>query len=225
MARKISLPTMQEIEALSDSGDIAKLREINERLAKTANQRMKQLRQSGYGTTAALKRAEDYVWQEADFTTGGVFSRSKKLTEEQLTEQIEHELIFLRSKTSTVRGEKARREKIFASLTEERSTLNEYGEVVKIGPVIDLSKLDVDLPSEYKDDYSYFKDKFLEFLDDDVWKDVKKYLYAGNTDILQEAGEAMARGADINDLTNMYKNFLRGEVSMYEIWDQWTSVK
>ena len=213
MARKISLPTLQQIEALADSGDIEQLRSINERLAKTANQRLRQLEKSGFEGTAAYKIAKDYLWQESDFTSGGVFSRSKKLSEEQLKEQIEHELTFLRSKTSTVSGERARRDKIFESLTKGDN------------PVIDISKIEIDIPSQYQDDsFQYFKDKFLEFLDEDVWKDVKKYLYAGNNDLLQEAGEAMARGADINDLTNMYKDFLKGETSIYEVWEKWTTV-
>ena len=213
MARKISLPTLQQIEALADSGDIEQLRSINERLAKTANQRLRQLEKSGFEGTAAYKIAKDYLWQESDFTSGGVFSRSKKLSEEQLTEQIEHELMFLRSKTSTVSGERARRDKIFESLTKGDN------------PVIDISKIEIDIPSQYQDDsFQYFKDKFLEFLDEDVWKDVKKYLYAGNNDLLQEAGEAMARGADINDLTKMYKDFLQGETSIYEVWEKWTTV-
>lgn len=213
MARKISLPTLQQIEALADSGDIEQLRSINERLAKTANQRLRQLEKSGFEGTVAYKIAKDYLWQESDFACGGVFSRSKKLTEEQLTEQIEHELIFLRSKTSTVSGERARRDKIFESLTKGDN------------PVIDISKIEIDIPSQYQDDsFQYFKDKFLEFLDEDVWKDVKKYLYAGNNDLLQEAGEAMARGADINDLVNMYKDFLQGETSIYEVWEKWTTV-
>lgn len=219
MAKKITLPTYQQIEAIANSGDIEQLRAINERLAKTANQRMRQLEKSGMVEdgegTAAYNRAKYFLWQEVDYTSGGVFSRSKNLTAEQLTEQIEKELTFLRSKTSTVSGEKRRREKVFKGFTEGKA------------PVIDLSQLAVDVPSEYQDNKNdYFKQKFLKFLDENIWKDVKKYLYTpGDTTLLQEAGESVARGADLQDLKNLYRSYLENEISIYEMWDKWTSVK
>ena len=235
MPRKISLPTMQQIEAIASSGDVEQLRTINERLAKTANQRMRQLEKTeGMEETAAYKNAKYYLWQESEFASGGVFSRSKKLTEDQLTEQIEKELIFLRSQTSTVSGERARRKQIYESLTEPRKQKDKDGNIIKdaegndleLPPVIDISGIDISIPSDYQgSEDEYFQDKFLQFLDEDVWKDVKKYLYAGNNDLLQEAGEAMARGADINDLTDMYKDFLQNEITIYDMWDKWTSVK
>lgn len=233
MSRKINLPTLQQIEALSDAGDIDQLRAINERLAKTANQRMRQLEKTeGFGETAAYKNAKYYLYQESDFASGGVFSRSKKLTSDQLTEQIEKELIFLRSQTSTVSGERERRQKIFDSLTSEhKKEIN--GKKVDVPPVIDLSELSINLPSDYKGNKNdYFRDKFFSLLDENVWKDVKKYLYtppkdyseSSGGDIFDQAVEAVARGADLSDLKELYKDYLNNEITIYDMWDKWTSV-
>ena len=119
--KTITLPTQQQIDKMFASGDIEGLRKLNERLAKTANQRMVQLYKSGY-ETEALKRAKYYTQQELSVSTGGVFSRSKKLDPETLKEQLKEELIFLRSPGSTVSGEKLRRaEKSFRTLTTTRT--------------------------------------------------------------------------------------------------------
>ena len=233
MARKISLPTMQQIEAIAASGDVEQLRAINERLAKTANQRMRQLEKSGYEGTAAYKIAKDFIWQEADYTHGGVFSRSKDLKEDQLVEQIEKEVTFLRSKTSTVSGEKARRQKIFESLTTEH-TIQQEGQSYTVPAVINLDELGIQVPSEYKGEKNdYFRDKFFDFLDENVWKDVKKFLYVApedytkstRTKLVDQASEAIARGADVNELKELYKQYLRNEISIFDVWDKWTSVK
>ena len=39
-----------------------------------------------------------------------------------------------------------------------------------------------------------------------------------------EAGEAIAAGASINDLTTEYKKFLRNEISVFTMWDRFTSI-
>lgn len=218
--RSIDLPSMQEIERLYDEGNIEKLREFNERLAKTANQRMAQLWKSGIKSSEALARAKYYIYQESEVQTGGVFSRSKKLRAEQLKEQIEEELIFLRSQSSTVGGEKRiRAEKSFETLVEGR---------MKDGVLIKLEiPENIKAPSDWTgSDMDYFKDRFFKFLEEDVWKDIRKYLYTDKSvDVLQEAGEAIARGASIQDLNKAYKAYLEGETDIYTMWDNWTSIK
>lgn len=222
MARKtINIPTTQELEKLYAKGDIAQLRAINERLAKTANQRMVQLYKSNM-ETESLRQARFYLDQVSEVATGGVFSRSKKLDAEDLIEQIKQEAIFLRSEGSTVSGIKeARRSKIFDTMTSEH--LNKEGELV--GPIIHIPK-DVTVPEYWKDrEHEYFKKKFLDFLATDAWKDVKKFLYAAeDTSLFKEAGEAIARGASLTDLNDMYTSYLRNEISIYDMWDSWTSV-
>ena len=215
--RTITLPTMQQIESLYNAGDIEELRKINERLAKVANQRMAQLYKSGIKQSAALERAKYYTQQVLDVPTGGVFSRSKKLDVETLKEQLQEELIFLRSRTSLVTGERQRRaEKAFRSLTEGKNGKGPYMEIPK----------DISVPEDYEGSSSdYFRDKFLSFLDQNAWKDIKKYLYTTDNNLLTEAGEAIARGARIEDLSNAYRGYLRGEMDIHTMWNTWKSVK
>lgn len=214
--KTISLPSMQQIEALYDAGDIAQLRALNERLAKVANQRMAQLYKSGITHSSALERAKYYTQQVLDIPTGGVFSRSKKIDIDTLKEQLQEELIFLRSRTSLVTGERQRRaEKAFKSLTEGKNGAPAYMELPK----------DIQVPADFVgSEKDYFRDKFLSFLDQDAWKDIKKYLYSADTNLLAEAGEAIARGASIKDLSAAYRDYLRGEVDIYTMWDTWVSI-
>lgn len=211
--KTIALPTQQQIDELVKRGDIEQLKAINERLAKTANQRMAQLYKSGVKHSSALERAKYYTEQVSEVQTGGVFSRSKKLSLDTYAEQISEELIFLRSQSSTVSGEKERRfEKSFETLT--------TGE----NPYLDLPD-DVDIPDDYQGTrQEYFKEKFEEFLKADVWKDVYKFIYTTENNVLQQAGEAIAKGANIQDLKDAYKQYLRNEIDIYSMWDNWVSV-
>ena len=219
--RSIDLPSYQEIERLYSEGNIDKLRDFNEKLAKTANQRMAQLWKSGIKSSEALARAKYYIYQESEVQTGGVFSRSKKLSAGQLVEQIKEELIFLRSESSTVSGEKRlRAEKSFETLTKGRTTPE--GKVIKL----DIPE-DIQVPESWKGSREdYFREKFFKFLEQDVWKDIKKFLYTSeDVSLLKEAGEAIARGASIKDLNAAYKSYLRNEIDVYTMWDNWTSIK
>ena len=224
MARRtIDLPTTQEIERLYKEGNIDKLRKINEKLAKTANQRMSQLYQSGIKSSAALDRARDYIFYESEIQTGGVFSRSRKIEASQLVDQIKEELIFLRSSSSTVSGEKEIRAlKSFKTLT-ERIRYDENGK--PIGPYLEIPK-DVTVPPEWEgNENEYFRTKFLKFLSQDAWKDIYKFLYTNkDNNLFKQAGEAIARGADIKELREAYKSYLRNEVSIFKMWENWTSV-
>lgn len=222
MARKtVRLPTTQEIDKYYQEGNIKELRAINEKLAKTANQRMAQLFKSGIKNSSALKRAQYYLYQESEVATGGVFSRSKKLDADQLLDQIQQEMIFLRSESSTVTGEKrVRALKSFKTMTSEKS--DEKGNV--IAPYLEIPD-DIKVPKSWKGSREdYFQEKFLDFLEQDAWKDIKKFLYADNSNILAEAGEAIARGASLKDLRDAYKQYLRGEIDVYSMWDEWTSI-
>ncbi len=225
MARRtISLPTTQEIESLYSEGNIDKLRQINERLAKVANQRMAQLFESGIKSSAALDRAQYYIYQELDINTGGVFSRSKKIEASKLVEQLKEELIFLRSSSSTVSGEKELRAlRSFQTLTEGKK--DDKGNFIS-APYLDIPS-DIQIPSSWDGSpQEYFRTMFLKFLSQDAWKDIKKYLYTNEDDtLLKEAGEAIARGAKISDLKKAYKDYLSKQVSVYEMWDTWKSVK
>jgi len=219
--RTIDLPTQQEIDRIVKRGDIEQLIKINERLAKTANQRMVQLVKSGIKHSTALERAKYYIEQVSEVQTGGVFSRSKKLSLETYAEQISEELTFLRSPSSTVSGEKEIRAlKSFQTLT--RGKIGEDGKREK--PYIEIPD-DIKVPEDWTGSREeYFQEKFISFLEQDAWKDIKKYLYTDNTNILAQAGEAIARGAKLEDLKEAYKDYLRRDVDIFTMWDDWVSV-
>lgn len=219
--KTIKLPTTQRIEKLYQQGKIDELRALNERLAKTANQRMVQLYKSNI-ETSALKEAKYYLEQVSEVASGGVFSRSKKIDAEDLVEQLKKELIFLRSEGSTVSATKEkRREKVFETLT-----LGKMGEDgTRETPILNIPK-DIQVPKRWQgQEQAYFKKKFLDFLATDAWKDVKKFLYvSGDTSLLQEAGEKISRGATLKDLKEAYTSYLKGEVTIHEMWDTWPSM-
>lgn len=214
--KTIDLPTQQEIDRIVKRGDIKELIKINERLAKTANQRMSQLIKSGIKHSTALERAKYYTEQVSEIQTGGVFSRSKKLSLETYAEQISEELTFLRSSTSTVSGEK----EIRALKSFQTLTMGKEGKK----PYLDIPS-DIEVPSSWEGTREeYFQDKFISFLEQDAWKDIKKFLYTDNTNILAQAGEAIARGAKLEDLKEAYKSYLRNEIDIFTMWDDWVSV-
>lgn len=211
--KKVSsdVPTIEEIQSLYKKGDIEELRALNERLAKRSNQRMTSLKKAGLDTTAAITRAQRDI--ENIGISSGRFSRSKKLSAEDLYDQVKSEANFLRWQTSTVSGELKRREKIWESLTTQRID-EETGDIKN--PAIDLSGVE---------DIDAFKKNFLKFLDDGAWEELKKHIYTKN--ILNEAGEAIAAGASVEELSEAMKNYVNGETEddLLTIWDNWTSVK
>ncbi len=202
---RLKIPTTQQIESLYESGNISALTEMNERLAKAANTRLGRLEKADLEGTAAYKRASYYLGEVSDFSQGNRFSRSKKMDIDSLYEQLKEESKFLRSQTSTVSGEKSRRDKIFDSLTQGR---NGKEPAVTIPEGVDLDE---------------FKQKFLDFLDDDYWKEIKKNIYTKN--ILNEAGEAIAAGASLDDLKSALDDYMNKDIGDIDsIWEDWISV-
>ena len=208
---KSDVPTIEEIQSIYKKGDIEQLRALNERLAKRSNQRMTSLKKAGLDTTAAMTRAQRDI--ENIGISSGRFSISKKMSAEDLYQQVKSEANFLRWQTSTVSGEIKRREKIWESLTTQRID-EETGDIKN--PAIDLSGVE---------DIDAFKKNFLKFLDDGAWEELKKHIYTKN--ILNEAGEAIAAGASVEELSKAMENYVNGntEDDLLTIWDNWTSVK
>ena len=155
--RLIDVPSTQQIEALYQAGDYEQLRAINERLAKVANQRMKQLEKSGISRTHALDRAQYYLSEVSEIAKGGKFSRSKKADIDEIVDQIQEMSIFLKDKTSTVSGEKERRsDKMFESLT---TGIQRADKIPKL-----LIPEDIEVPADWQGTRNeYFKEKFSEF--------------------------------------------------------------
>lgn len=204
------VPTTEQLRSLKEKGDIEALISLNEKLAKRANTRLRELEKRGFDSTQAYKRAIDFTSGEGD-TDSKRFSRSKKMDIDTLYDQLKMESNFLRWQTSTPAGELKRRERVWEGLTMQR--IDEEGNIVD--PVIDLSQVgDIDV----------FKKKFLEFLDEKAWDEIKKHIYSKN--ILNEAGEAISAGADITDLANAIRDYNNNETEddLLTIWDNWTSV-
>lgn len=204
MARA-KIPTVQEINNLYNSGDIEALRQINETLAKRANQRLSEMDKRGM-ETAAYTRAKGFIEEFKELGNGRNFSRRKTLDIDDLVMNIKEESNFLRSQTSTVSGEMKRREKIFNALTKKD----------KNGRSI--------IPMPEPEERDTYKKKFLEFLDSDVWSELKKSLYADTNLTMEEAGEAIKNGASVEDLEQAYTDYLEGEeTDIFTIWDEWKS--
>lgn len=204
MAR-VKIPTVQEINNLYNSGDVEALREINEKLAKRANQRLAEMDKRGM-ETAAYTRAKGFIEEFKELGNGRNFSRRKTLDIDDLVQNIKEESNFLRSQTSTVSGEMKRREKIFNALTKK----DRNGKSI--------------IPQAEPEERDTYKKKFLEFLDSDVWSELKKSLYADTNITMEEAGEAIKNGASVEDLEAAYTDYLEGEeTDIFTIWDEWKS--
>ena len=206
MARaNTKIPTVQEIDNLYKSGDIEALRAINETLAKRANQRLAEFDKRDM-ETAAVTRAKGFIQEYKELGNGKNFSRRKSMDIDDLVLNIKEESKFLRSQTSTVSGEMKRREKIFNTLTKKD----------KNGKSI--------IPTVSKEETDSYKKKFLDFLDSDVWSEIKKTLYSDTNITMDEAGEAIASGASVEDLEAAFSDYLEGEeTDLFEIWDNWRS--
>lgn len=207
MARKGTLPTAQELETLynrANSGDdsaLAQLGELNNKIAKRANERMRDIERRGLEGTAAYNRAKYYI-DDSDFNKGEYFSQSKRLDVDDLVSNIENASVYLRSQTSTAAGEMKRRSDIL-------DTLADRGHI--------------ELPDDPAD-LASFRSKFLEFLDSNAWDDIKKHLYATGSGMVGEAAEAIKNGANVNDLLRAFKDYEKGaDTDLFEVWDNWQS--
>lgn len=205
MAKVGNIPTTQYIKSLAEkaaAGDpsaISELGDLNNRIAKRANRRMRDIEAKGLEGTAAYNRAKYFV-QNQDFGTGVYFSQSRKLDADDAALNLINATQYLRSQTSTAAGEMRRRADIVDRLEEGGW---------------------IEIPEE---DPTTFKRKFLDFLDSNAWDDIKKHMYATNSGLLQDAGEAIQNGAKLGDLMRAFKDYQKGaDTDLFEIWDNWTS--
>lgn len=205
MAKVGNIPTTQYINSLAEkaaAGDpvaLSELGDLNNRIAKRANERMRNIERKGLGGTAAYNRAKYFV-QNQDFGTGQYFSQSRKLDADDAALNLINATQYLRSQTSTAVGEMRRRAAIVDRLEEGGW---------------------IEVPDE---DPAMFKRKFLDFLDSNAWDDIKKHMYATNSGLLQDAGEAIQNGAKLGDLMRAFKDYQKGaDTDLFEIWDNWTS--
>jgi len=204
--KKGYIPTSQEVDRLyqrATSGDAAALQELgelNNKLAKRANERMRDIEKQGLEGTAAYNRAKYYI-QDQDFGKGEYFSQSRKLDPDDLLMNIDNVSEYLRAETSTSAGERRRRQNISDSLENK-------GFFDDVAP----------------EDVNDTKKQLLDFFDTDAWEDIRKHNKGGTNEMVAEAVEAIENGALLGDLKRAFKDFQRGADTDYiEIWENWTS--
>lgn len=204
--KKGYIPTSQEVDRLyqrATSGDAAALQELgdlNNKLAKRANERMRDIERQGLEGTAAYNRAKYYI-QDQDFGKGKYFSQSRKLDPDDLLMNIDNVSEYLRAETSTSAGERRRRQNISDSLENK-------GFFDDVAP----------------EDVNDTKKQLLDFFDTDAWEDIRKHNKGGTNEMVAEAVEAIENGALLGDLKRAFKDFQRGADTDYiEIWKNWTS--
>ena len=204
--KKGYIPTSQEVDRLYQhaiSGDAAALQELgdlNNKLAKRANERMRDLERQGLEGTAAYNRAKYYI-QDQDFGNSKYFSQSRKLDPDDLLMNIDNVSEYLRAETSTSAGERRRRQNISDSLENK-------GFFDDVAP----------------EDVNDTKKQLLDFFDTDAWEDIRKHNKGGTNEMVAEAVEAIENGALLGDLKRAFKDFQRGADTDYiEIWENWTS--
>ena len=233
MAKRGYIPTVQEIRDLASRAEkgeadaLTELGDLNNRLAKRANQRMRDLERKGMidekaginrrkntyeGGTAAYNKAKYWLSTEADFSGNDYFSQSRNLKAEDAAANIEAAAEYLRSQTSTTFGERKRREKI-ADALEESGFFNDY--------------LQADAGSE-SGTTDALKNKLIEMFDTDAWADIRKANKGGTNTLVAEAVDALSSGALIGDLKRAFKDFQRDQSDTkdyIELWDNWSSAE
>lgn len=203
------IPTIQQIAALADkarAGDAnaySELADLNNKLAKRANQRMSEIEKTkGIAHTDAYDRAQGYLENVADNSTrnkqGNMrFSQSRKLDVDDLEENLDNVGQFLRDETSKVSSEKMRRAN------------EQFEALVERGYIEDLSEST--------------RKQFFNFLKTDAWNEIKK---REGTGFYKEARDLIASGLKVSDLKNLYNEYKsRYDIDFLQFKDAWVSGK
>ena len=208
MAKRGYIPTTQEIEGIyqkaiaGDQDAIAQLSDLNNKLSKRANERMRDIERKGLAGTAAYGIAKYWI---SEHTGGEYFSQSRKLSPDELMETIEASTNYLRAQTSTVAGEVRRRKNILDTL-DDRGFFDDISEEGR------YTKEEV-------------KKRLLDMFDTDAWEDIRKNNRGGTNEVVTEAVEAIQNGALLGDLKRAFKDFQLKTLNTdyIELWADWTS--
>lgn len=213
--RKGSIPTAQEIDALykralaGDASAESELGNINARLAKRANERMRDIERKGLEGTAAYNRAKQYLdtFDTGTFAKQEYFSQSKHLDLDVAYKNIEESSKYLRWQTSSAAGEIKRRQNIVDSLMKNEKLQDAFA---------DLGEDEADV-----------KNKLLDFFDTDAWSDIRKSNRGGTDPVVAKAVEALEHGALLGDLTRAFKDFQMHQIDtdQIELFNEWASAK
>lgn len=182
---------------------------MNNRLAKRANERMRDIERQGLEGTSAYNRAKYWLQEEADFSGNDYFSQSRKLSPENAAENLEAITDYLRSQTSTAAGERKRRQNIADQLTDKGF----FDDFLSPDDAENDSKID------------QLKDKLIEMFDTDAWADIRKHNRGGTNAVVAEAVDALSQGALIGDLKRAFRDFQLDKLddNYITLWDNWSS--
>lgn len=209
MARlqKIKVPTTEFIEDLAqeaargNADALNELGRLNEKLGRTANQRLRDLEKKGYQSSEAYKQAQYRM--NADRPR---YSQAHTGSAWTLAESAQQAAQFLRYKTSTVGGVRAKAKKGFETVkskvvTSVEEAGDEYEHVKKL--------TDEDLEKELD-----------RFMDSDAFTELRRTI---GSPVIEAAAEKLSGGANLNDLLNAFEQWEKGDlkVGVLTLWDGW----
>lgn len=200
---KKAVPTQQKIDemfslaAAGDQSALGWIYEQNKSLSKTANSRMSYLEKKGM-ETGAYMRAQYYLGEERGSDR---FYTGKRGGLDSLQENMEQAAQFLRSQTSTVRGEQMRRDRIYDTLEE-----NGY----------------IEMPED-ADERVRYKKEMDKFFKSDAFDEIKKTIGSA---VIATASELVQTGYSVEDLMELYKEYEDSSDSdIFMVWDGWLEGK
>lgn len=217
MARlqKIKVPTTEFIEDLAqeaargNADALNELGRLNEKLGRTANQRLRDLEKKGYTSSEAYKQAQYRM--NADRPR---YSQAHTGSAWTLAESAQQAAQFLRYKTSTVGGVREKARKGFAAIKEkiEESMHKAGAKKFKAGAHFkDVKKLtDAQIEKEL--------DRFIK---SDAFTELRRSI---GSPVIEAVAEKLSGGADLDELLDAFEQWERGDldVGVLTLWDGWS---
>lgn len=198
----------------AESGDkdaLAALQRENALMAKAANMRMRRLEEAGFVSRETGEIRGTYAYERAKYFLQDMgkryFSESKKQTLEQIKDQIDEEIKFMNSLSSTPGGERIRIKKNEARIKELADVLYKPD--------------DLDTNIVYEADEKEVR-SLKNFFRSDAWA-VLRERGITSSDAVREAATALNRGASMLTLRALVKDYEKGELSKFQVWEGWTS--
>lgn len=210
MARlqKIKVPTTEFIEDLAqeaargNADALNELGRLNEKLGRTANQRLRDLEKKGYQSSEAYKQAQYRM--NADRPR---YSQAHTGSAWTLAESAQQAAQFLRYKTSTVGGVREKARKGFAAVKEKiGERMHRAGAHFK-----DVKKLtDAQIEKEL--------DRFIK---SDAFTELRRAI---GSPVIEAVAEQLSGGADLDELLDAFEQWERGDldVGVLTLWDGWS---
>ena len=210
MARlqKIKVPTTEFIEDLAQEaarGNVDALNELgrlNEKLGRTANQRLRDLEKKGYQSSDAYKQAQYRM--NADRPR---YSQAHTGSAWTLAESAQQAAQFLRYKTSTVGGVRKKARKGFEAVKAKLGeSMNKAGAEWK----------DVKKPTD-----AQIEKELDRFMKSDAFTELRGSI---GSSVIEAVAEKLSGGADLDDLLDAFKQWESGDldVGVLTLWDGWT---